>query len=129
MNRFQKLLSLAVLSLTMGGLGLAHADVPTTTTTTTTVAPSSAVAKSVPAALVDINVASVADLKALPAVGDAYADKIVAGRPYANKSQLMSRKIVPAATYTKIKSLIVAKKVAAPATKEVAKEVAKPAIK
>ena len=59
--------------------------------------------------LIDINSASKAQLSSLPGIGDKYSDKIIAGRPYANKSQLVSKKVLPQGVYSKISGMIIAK--------------------
>ena len=62
------------------------------------------------AELLDINTATREQLVALPAIGSAYADKIIQGRPYASKNQLATKQVVPASVYAKIKTMIIASK-------------------
>ena len=59
--------------------------------------------------LLDINTATADQLKALPGIGDVFSEKIIKGRPYTRKDELVQKKILPRANYEQIKYKIVAK--------------------
>ncbi|HZQ94927.1 MAG TPA: helix-hairpin-helix domain-containing protein [Candidatus Sulfotelmatobacter sp.] len=84
----------------VGGMAVGQADSKASSASATA-------AKS--AQKLDINSATADQLKELPGIGDAYSQKIVDGRPYRTKLDLVHKKIIPQATYDKIKDMIVAK--------------------
>jgi len=122
MFKFSRL-SLGLLALTVAAPVFAQpATTPTSPTSPSTTSPSGTMAPAMPAtpkapsaavapqaSLVDLNSATAEQLKALPGVSEADSTKIIRGRPYADKSQLVSRHVLSEATYDKIKDHVVAK--------------------
>lgn len=104
MSRWNRLLSYGCLGLLISLPGVLAAGTPAAAMAPHVMAPAQA------ADLIDINSATADQLKTLPGIGDAYAKRIIDGRPYSSKNQLVTKGIIPKATYDKIADKIIAKK-------------------
>jgi DNA uptake protein ComE-like DNA-binding protein len=110
------LASLAAAALTLGLLAATPSMAQTPAPATggkmapgAKMAPAEKMAPAPKAELLDINSATADELKALKGIGDAYSAKIIAGRPYKGKDELVQKNIVPEKTYAEIKDKIIAK--------------------
>ena len=103
MLRFFRSPAILALALLLSAPVISTAQAPKTTRTTATAKSSTATGDKL-----DINTATADQLKAIPGIGDAYAKRIIDGRPYTAKNQLTSRGILPVAVYNKIKDQIIA---------------------
>ena len=111
-NRLLPLIVLVAVALAGPALAQSKTNPPKSGTATSAPAPAAKKAGSTSTAaakLIDLNSASKADLQTLPGIGDALSQKIIDGRPYARKDQLVTKKIIPQATYDKIKDQVIAR--------------------
>ena len=99
-NVMVRILSAALALVLFSGLAIAQSSKPSATKPAASASASD---------LMDINSASKDQLASLPGIGDVYSQKIIDGRPYAKKTDLVQKKILPQATYNKIASKIIAK--------------------
>ena len=106
--RLAKWLLIAIASLALSAAPLPQSTGGASKKAQTQAAQKSEKPAAKPAGMVDINSATEEELKQLPGIGDAYAAKIIQNRPYRGKNDLVRKKVIPQATYDKVKDHIVA---------------------
>jgi competence protein ComEA len=104
-----RILSALMTTLLLAGISMASGDKKAASDQATTTASQASSTAAKAQDMLDINSATKEQLASLPGIGDAYSQKIIAGRPYAKKTDLVQKKIVPQATYNKISGMIIAK--------------------
>jgi competence protein ComEA len=118
MHRMKSVSTLLAVTVALCVAAVAFAgNAPTSTSSTSSTAATTAPAAKAKSthhatgmkAKVDLNSADKESLEKLPGIGDAIADKIVAGRPFKTKYELVTKNIVTKAEYRKISGMVIAK--------------------